>query len=221
MLKSNEEIYNLIFIIIKEFFMPVFTLDLNPNEQIESKFSIRFFCITPNRIEIHYPENNDFGMIETSARNAEIFYNIIENLYLINPNLNCRYILYANQYKCFSFSNINYNLENPAEQYRGLWIYFQVNSIKIQFSMTFRDLFLNFYSNNQGLMNDLMHTSEAQIHSIFIEGNNNPDMRHINKISRYSNGIYHDWVNLDLFNKEPLPLLFEFFKELNILNNQI
>lgn len=194
--------------------MPDNLFPMKQNEQIETKCGFAFYCISKNEIELHYK-----GAIKLllKQKNAETFYNILNELFNININLICNYILYANQYHCISVSKLNYNLESKHLQYQSFWIYFHSNSIKIQISMTFQSKFLEFYSENKVTFNKLMNTNEDQINSIIIKGINNPDRKHHNKISRYPNGQYHDWINFEIFDKEALSFLFEFYKELDIL----
>lgn len=186
---------------------------LQPNELIEFRFGIKFFCIDSAIIEIHVLDNESYIKIKTSQKLAEVFYYTLDLLYMINPNLICQYGTVNN---CISFSKRKYNLDNVLYQHDAFWVFFQVTGMKIQLSMTIQKKFQDFYQKNNIKFDDLMNTNEQLIQDI-LKGKNNTDRRHINKITRYKSKVVHDWLNFNLVDCAPLSLLFELFKQVDLI----
>jgi hypothetical protein len=187
---------------------------LKPNEKIETKFGIIFFCNNKDTIEIHF-KNVNYEIFRVTQNIAEIFYGIINHIYLVNKNLIFQIGTVKN---CYYFTKRILDISQVKLQHEVFWIFFQKTAIKIQLSMSIKNQFNIFYKNNQHEFDRLMNTNSELVESI-LAGNNNPDRRQVNKITRYGTERVNDWLNFNLVSTEPLPLLFEFFKDLKIIKH--
>lgn len=189
---------------------------LKPNEMIETKFGNQIFSISASEAEIHFKAKPKFKIIQVSNSIATIYYWIEEYLHSLNPNLITIYEKYNNRFECVSISKRSYDLYDLIKQHDALWVYFQEKGLKIQVSLSTKLKFRNFYKANKEEFDRIMNSNELLVQSVLI-GKNNPDRRFRNKITRYKSEAVHDWLNFNLVNSDPIPLLFEFFKELPII----
>lgn len=192
---------------------------MKQNEQIETHYDTKFFCQSDKIIEIHFKKDNKFVKIEVSQNIAEIYYNFVQLLHNVNSKLHCEYVYYYEKDHLTSFSKRKYDLYDKLAQHSAIWFFFQKTQIKIQFSMTYKKEFLEFYKKSNIEIDSLLNTNQDQINEIFSGKNNNIGGIRQSKIVRYKSESVHDWINFNLISSEPLTMIFEFLKELPIIKS--
>jgi len=188
------------------------TFPMKPNEQIETKFGIVFFCIDEDTIEVHFINFNN-ETLRVAQNVAEVFYYIIKELHQINPSL----IFQKGSVKnCYYFSKTRIDITIKLNQHKVFWLYIQGTAIKVQLSSTFRALLNQFYQLHENDFNNLLNTDTNQFTS-FINGQAVNAKRYRNSIATLKGRETEEWYNFNLVDNKAIPFIFEFFGNLPIL----
>lgn len=145
--------------------------------------------------------------IEIKMPLAELYYQIEELLHQLNPTLKNTYGTIVDC-SAFGKSLFQFNTNNKKNIF---WFYFQANSFRIQLANELCHTLQNFYQERKD-----------QFLEIYNVSNDNIIIRD-DKYNLATNTIFTTtinnvvWVNFNFVDSKPLPLLFDFFKGLNIL----
>ena len=186
------------------------------NELIESNCGIKFNFNSDKEVLILFSKNGVLERKRTNRNLAALFFQLINLIYDANSNLICQYSPDKIRDKSISFAKRTYDLYDLLKQHEALWIIFQKTAIKIQISMSFKNDFIAYYLHHIKEFDTLFNTDEDNVNMV-LNGSNNNDKRPINKITSCKSGTEFDWLNFNLVNADPLPLLFDFIRELDII----